>query len=107
MIIPTGSIQVITLEGGGFDHGRPVRPTERRSAHIAANIRRTSRRMYDTGSQAWVTRQGYTILIDADAASPETIRKVALTDSRGRDLGEFTVEDAQPLDHVGAIEITI
>ena len=107
MIIPTGEIQIISIEGGGFDHGRPVKPTSRRGEPVPANIRSTVHQVYDTGSQAWVTREGYSILIDREETNPADIKRIAIIDSRGRDIGEFEVEEVLALDYVNTILISV
>ncbi|MCC8117289.1 MAG: hypothetical protein LIP09_00860 [Bacteroidales bacterium] len=107
MIIANGTISVISNEGGGFDAaGNPVKATASEGEKIKANIKRTSRSQYDSGQQAWVTKEGYQIIIGIGSGIKPGDR-IAVYGSEGQKLGEFQTQDAQDLHAVAATQITI
>lgn len=107
MTATNGHITIITTQGGGLKNGIPQAVAEVESAPIPANINSTTHRHYDTGSEAWVTQQGYSILIDMTDAEVTDLNKVALYNSRGQHIGTFEIQEAKLLDFVEAIQITI
>ena len=107
MICENGFLQTVATTGGGMLHGIPQSVGVTAGDRIPANIKTvTHNRRGKTIDGQW-TVASYVVLIDIDAVSEFTARKVVLTDNRGKLIGEFDVQDCQHLDYAGVIEITV
>ncbi len=107
MTIANGHITILTAAGGGFDEkGNPIKAYATEGEPIPANIRRTSRSQYDSGQQAWVTKEGYSIIVGIGSGIKPGDR-IAVYDKGGQRLGEFQTQDAQDQHAVAATQITI
>ena len=84
---PNGFIKVVSKTGGGFSNGKPVAVSE------------------TLGDDSRFTRSSYRVRIDLQAFSAETI-ELFMKDGT-TSLGRFTVQNAERLELVGQVLITV
>ncbi|MFK2681128.1 hypothetical protein ACIXT9_02390 [Bacteroides fragilis] len=104
MIIANGTLQIVGTTGGGFKNGNPVKVQEALGEPISCNFTTNKNDhlgRYEGGS---FTRAKFVILIDMQDFNAEY---VVLNTIRGIKVGKFRVQDAQFLDTVGNIKITV
>lgn len=108
MLIPNGYVRIISISGGGFADGRPVRGTRTVGPFIDANINEKRRLHGPVGEQTQGTTSSYIVLINpADAPSLSERERLLLFDSRQSPLGEYAVMSARRLDFVDLIRIEV
>lgn len=106
-VIPNGTIQVYTTEGGGYDeHGNPVQVTETLGEPIPCNWKRNTYEKRSTYENGKFTAASYVILVDIREFAP---CRFLLKDSKGNSLGEYMIQQKGIafLDYVGCIELTV
>lgn len=104
MIIANGTLQIVGKVGGGLKNGNPVKVDETLGNPILCNYTTNKNDhlgRYEGGS---FTRAKFVILIDMQDFNAEY---VVLNTIRGVKVGKFRVQDAQFLDTVGNIKITV
>lgn len=106
MIIENGTLQVITMTGGGIKNGNPVKVSESEGNPIPCNLKTITHDHNGKTVDGEFTQASYEVLIDSASFPQFTAERVVLTDNRNRRIGEFRVQDIQHLDCVSAIKIT-
>lgn len=107
MVIPNGTIQVYSTQGGGYDeHGNHIPAEEVLGESIPCNWKRNTyekRGIYENGQ---FTAASYIILIEPQDFVP---CRFLLKDSNGNVLGTYDVHQRGIvlLDYVGCIELTV
>ncbi len=104
MIIENGHIQIKTQQGGGIVGGIPQPVTQTWSEPIACNIRKNKSDHRGTYADGKFHQMTATILVEGNDFDAKRIKVV---DNRGKELGEFEIQDIQYLHAVGATQITI
>lgn len=103
MIITNGTISIKTKTGGGLINGNPVRPSETWSEPIPCNIKTNQHNNKGRINGNSFEVASYEVLIEAQTFDADRVKLVR----EGKDLGEFSIQDIEPLDAVGAIKITV
>ena len=103
MIIENGTISIKTKTGGGLVNGNPVRPSENWGEPIPCNITTNQHNNKGKVNGNGFEIASYEVLIEAQPFDADRVKLVR----NGKDLGEFSVQDVEPLDSVGAIKITV
>ena len=107
MVIANGTIQVYSVQGGGYDDsGNPVPVSESLGEPMPCNWRRNTYEKRGTYENGQFTASSYIILVDMQEFTP---CRFLLKDSRGNELGAYEVHQRGIafLDYVGCIELTV
>ncbi len=104
MIIQNGYIQIKKQEGGGLKKGVPQPIVEKWCEPIPCNIRMNRSDHKGTYIDGRFVQTSATILIEENDFEAKRLRVV---DNRGRELGEFEIQDIQYLHAVEATQITV
>lgn len=101
---PNGTIQVVQKTGGGFSNGKPVAVSEEKGEPIACHYETVRRDKRGQSDDSYFTQSSYRVRIDLQEFSAETIE---LFQQDGTSLGKFTVQNAERLELVGQVLITV
>lgn len=101
---PNGFIQVVQKTGGGFSNGKPVAVTETQGDPIVCHYETVRRDKRGQADDSYFTQSSYKVRIDIQEFSAETIE---LFRQDGTSLGKFTVQNAERLELVGQVLITV
>ena len=107
MVIPNGTIQVYSTQGGGYDeHGNPIPVEETLGEPIPCNWKRNTYEKRGTYENGQFTAASYIVLVDMQEFLP---CRFVLKDSKGNELGTYEVHQRGIafLDYVGCIELTV
>lgn len=103
MIIVNGTISIKTKTGGGLVNGNPIRPSETWREPIPCNIKTNQHNNKGKVNGNDFEIASYEVLIEAQSFDTDRVKLVR----NGKDLGEFSVQDIEPLGAVGTIKITV
>ena len=99
-----GTVQVKVSSGGGRDeYGNPVKVTHTWSDPVKCLIRKL-RHSYEYVSDGKFEQSSYEILIENRDFEAVFVR---LSDSKGKVLGEFEVQDISAIERSGRVKITV
>lgn len=108
MIIENGTIEVLTVVGGGLDEqtGFPCPQEESYGTPIPCQFSpvRYNATAHRDGEP--VTQKSFSILIE-EQPQEFAADRVRLTNSAGRVIGEFSVISVEALEAVGQVKITV
>lgn len=107
MIIENGYIRLVQVKGGGMKGGIPQPVVEVASDTIPCNIKTIKHNRQGTTIDSVFTQASYEVLVDSVIMPRFEAEYVLLTDSRGNELGKFSIQDAQHLDSVGVIKVIV
>ena len=102
---PNGFIKVVSKTGGGFSNGKPVAVSETLGEAIACHYETVQKDKRGKADDSRFTRSSYRVRIDLQAFSAETI-ELFMKDGT-TSLGRFTVQNAERLELVGQVLITV
>lgn len=103
MIIVNGTISIKTKTGGGLVNGNPVRPSESWGEPIPCNIKTNLHNNKGKTNGNSFEVASYEVLIEAQPFEADRVKLVR----EGKDLGEFSIQDIDPLNAVGAVKIVV
>lgn len=104
MIIANGTLQIVGTTGGGLKNGNPVKVQEILGEPIPCNFTTNKNDHLGRYEGGTFTRAKFVILIDMQDFNAEY---VVLNTIRGVKVGKFRVQDAQFLDAVENVKITV
>lgn len=104
MVIANGTLQIVGTTGGGLKNGNPVKVQEALSEPIPCNFTTNKNDHLGRYEGGTFTRAKFVILIDMQDFNAEY---VVLNTIRGIKVGKFRVQDAQFLDVVESVKITV
>ena len=115
MVIPNGTIQVYSTQGGGYDeHGNPIPVEETLGEPIPCNWKRNTYEKRGTYENGQFTAASYIVLVDIQEFSPcRFVLKGKKTSMNGNveyyTIGIYEVQQKGIafLDYVGCIELTV
>lgn len=104
MIIENGTVQAKIKTGGGLnDQGNPVKPSESWGVPIPCNIKTNQSSNNGVINGNTFSVSSYEILIDSQPFKADRVQLVR----NGEALGEFKVQQIEPLIEVGNIKILV
>lgn len=102
---PNGYIKVVGKTGGGFSNGKPVPVSESLSDPIPCHYETVRRDKKGQSNDSYFTQASYKVRIELQEFSAQDIE---LFKSDGTtSLGRFTVQNAERLELVGQVLITV
>lgn len=107
MIIPNGTIEVLTTSDGGLNPttGFPTKPKETWGAKIDCQFSPVRQDyLAKTVNSEPYSALSFSILIEAATFTGDRVR---LSDRDGNSIGEFSVVSVEPLEAVGQVRITV
>lgn len=105
MIIENGSITIKIKEGGGLGgNGNPLSPTCRWGTPVPCQIRANIRNNLGKSNGNSFIVASYEVLIEGVSFESE---RVKLQDAVGKEIGEFSVIQAEALREVGLVKILV
>lgn len=106
MIIPNGTIEFIKAVGGLDEGGYPKQTSKSYGCAVPCQYLVNTRNNIGITNGETFTKAAYTILIEPIPCCAMT-RQIRLKDRCGREVGEFPVLNAEPLDAVCQIKIIV
>lgn len=108
MIIQNGTIEFVTLSGGGLDSttGHPLATTKEYGCEIPCQYVPASQSLRQRENGEAVTRLSWVIFIESNWQCIATER-IRLKGRCGRTIGEYSIIQIEPLDAVCEYRITV